>query len=180
MGIRFSAKIKVKHNYKKFDKIIENLPKMLPEVTENVLKSIRGCAIKLEKGHNEEGILVKMIECSTGQVKGKVYADPSKFIGNGVSYSWFEYFGTGTQAEMPHIGTTKHFLESGYSQWFIPINKVDRQLPYPVITIEDMQFYVAKGVKANHFLTDAEFQTREDNIQIIHKGLHEILKEACK
>ena len=38
-----------------------------------------------------------MIDMSTKEVKGRVYADPSKFMTeNGQSYLWFEYFGTRT------------------------------------------------------------------------------------
>ena len=43
-----------------------------------------------------------------------------------------------------------------------------------------MQFYVAHGAKANHFMTDAEFQSRKENIEIAKNKIHEILKEACK
>jgi hypothetical protein len=43
------------------------------------------------------GILVEMVDMSTKEVKGRVYADPSKFMTeNGQSYLWFEYFGTRT------------------------------------------------------------------------------------
>ena len=64
-------------------------------------------------GQNSEGILLEIIDTSTMEVKGKVYADPSKFMtNNGESYLWFEYFGTGQYAEEEHIGKTKHFIES--------------------------------------------------------------------
>ena len=54
MGIKISAKAKVKHNYKKFNKISDMLPQTLPEITKDILKNIRGYAIKFERGHNEE------------------------------------------------------------------------------------------------------------------------------
>lgn len=93
--MKFDCEIKVKHNYKNIDTIIKNLPKTISESIEDVLKNIQGYAIRLEKGHKEDGILVEMIDMSTKEVKGKVYADPSKFMTeNGQSYLWFEYFGT--------------------------------------------------------------------------------------
>lgn len=56
-----------------------------------------------------------MIDMSTKEVKGKVYADSSKFMTEkGESYLWFEYFGTGQYAEQNHIGKTKHFIESRF------------------------------------------------------------------
>lgn len=95
--INFNCNIKVKHNFKNINAIIQKLPQTVKIATEEVLKNIRGYAIRLEKGHNEDGILVEIIDMSTKEVKGKVYADPSKFMTeNGQSYLWFEYFGTRT------------------------------------------------------------------------------------
>ena len=110
--INFNCNIKVKHNFKNINAIMQKLSQTAKIITEDVLKNIRGYAIRLEKGHNEEGILVEMIDMSTKEVKGKVYADPSKFMSNGVSYLFFEYFGTGANAEMEHVGKSKHFMES--------------------------------------------------------------------
>ncbi len=110
--INFNCNIKVKHNFKNINAIMQKLPQTAKAITEDVLKNIRGYAIRLEKGNNEEGILVEMVDMSTKEVKGKVYADPSKFMSNGVSYLFFEYFGTGANAEMEHVGKSKHFIES--------------------------------------------------------------------
>lgn len=179
--INFGCKIKVKHNFKNINTIMQKLPQTAKIITEDVLKNIRGYAIRLEKGHNEEGILVEMIDMSTKEVKGKVYADPSKFMTeNGQSYLWFEYFGTGQYAEQDHIGKTKHFIESGYTEWFIPVNKVGRTLNYPIVTIGNSQFYVAVGSKANHFISDAEFKSRNENTEIARKKLNKMLEECCK
>ncbi len=94
-----------------------------------------------------------MIDLSTKQIKGKVYAKPEEFVAdNGRSYLWFEYFGTGRYAEQEHIGTTSHFIESAYTEWLIPVSKVGRSLNYPIVTINGSQFYLAHGSKANHFL----------------------------
>ena len=175
MGIRLQAKVKVKHNYKNIQKISEGLSKRLPDALEDVLKNMKGYAVRLEKGHNEEGILYELVDTSNNEIKGRLYTDKVK-----MPYAMFEHFGTGQYAEMEHIGQTKHFIESGFTEWFIPVNKVPRPLHYPIITINDMQFYVARGAKANHFMTDAEFQSRNENIQILDNKINEILKEACK
>jgi hypothetical protein len=171
----------VKHNFKNINAIMQKLPQTAKIITEDVLKNIRGYAIRLEKGHKEDGILVEMVDMSTKEVKGRVYADPSKFMTeNGQSYLWFEYFGTGQFAEQEHIGKTKHFIESGYTEWYIPVNKVGRSLSYPIVTINKQQFYVAVGSKANHFIGDAEFESRNENTEIAKKRLDEMLKECCK
>ena len=121
-----------------------------------------------------------MIDMSTKEVKGRVFADPSKFMANGVSYLFFEYFGTGSNAEMEHVGKSQHFIESGFTEWFIPVNKVDRALPYPVINIKGMDFYISHGTKANHFMGDASFKSRDENVEIVKKKLDDMIKECCK
>lgn len=128
----------------------------------------------------KNGILVEMIDMSAKEAKGRVYADPSKFMANGVSYLLFEYFGTGQHAEMEHVGKSKHFIESGYTEWFIPVKQIDRTLNFPIIEIKGMKFYVAHGSKANHFLGDAEFKSRNENIEIVEKKISDMLKECCK
>lgn len=178
--VKINCRVKAKHNYKRIEQLQKKLPDIINESIEKVVKNIQGCAIKLEKGNNKEGILIELIEGSTGKVKRRVYADPSKFMSNGQSYLWFEYFGTGQYAEQDHVGKTKHFIESGYTEWFIPVSKVDRALNYPIVTINDVQFYISHGVRANHFLTDAEFETREDNKEILIKTINDMLKEVCK
>lgn len=47
--IRFDCNIKVKHNFKNINTIIKKLPQTISESVEDVLKNIRGYAIKLEK-----------------------------------------------------------------------------------------------------------------------------------
>lgn len=178
--ISFNCNIKVKHNFKNINAIIQKLPQTAKIITEDVLKNIRGYAIRLEKGNNEEGILVEMIDMTTKEVKGKVYADPSKFMSNGISYLFFEYFGTGANAEMEHIGKSKHFIESGYTEWFIPVSKVEKTLPYPVVNIQGMDFYIAHGTKANHFMADASFKSRNENAEIVEKRINAMLMEVCK
>lgn len=178
--ISFNCKIKVKHNFKNINAIVQKLPQTAKSITEDVLKNIKGYAIRLEKGHNEDGILVEMIDMSTKEVKGKVYADPSKFMSNGISYLFFEYFGTGANAEMEHIGKSKHFIESGYTEWFIPVSKVEKTLPYPVVNIQGMDFYIAHGTKANHFMADASFKSRNENAEIVEKRINAMLMEVCK
>lgn len=72
----FKCEIKVKYNYKKINNIIKELPKLATEITEDILKNIQGYAIRLERGHNQEGILLEMIETSTMTVKRKGICRP--------------------------------------------------------------------------------------------------------
>lgn len=49
MSISFNCNVKIKHNFKNIDTIIQRLPQTTNEFTEDILKNIRGYAIKLEK-----------------------------------------------------------------------------------------------------------------------------------
>ena len=118
---------------------------------------------------------MEIVETSTMTVKGRVHTDK-----NNMPYAMFEHWGTGQYAEMEHTGTTEHFINSGYTEWLIPVNKVERTLHYPIITIKDSQFYLARGVQANHFMTDSEFKTRKENVEIVGKKITQMLKEVCK
>lgn len=86
----------------------------------------------------------------------------------------------GQFAEKEHIGKTKHFIESGYTEWYIPVSNVGRNLNYPIVTISGQQFYVAIGAKANHFLSDGEFKARQENKEIVTKKLKQFFEEVCK
>ena len=52
--INFNCNIKLKNNFKNINTIMQKLPQTAKVITEDVLKNIRGYAIRLEKGHNEE------------------------------------------------------------------------------------------------------------------------------
>ena len=86
----------------------------------------------------------------------------------------------GQFAELPHIGKTKHFIETGFTEWYIPVGKVERTLNYPIVTFGEQQYYVATGARANRFMTDAEFKTRYENKEIVGKALNSMFKEVCR
>ena len=52
--INFNCNIKVKHNFKNINAIMQKLPQTAKIITEDVLKNIQGYAIRLENGHNEK------------------------------------------------------------------------------------------------------------------------------
>ncbi len=141
--VKINCKVKAKYNYKKIQELQKRLPQTIKETIEDIIKTIQGCAIKLEKGHHDNEILCELLDVSNNEIKGRVYADINAF-----PFFLFEHYGTGEFAEMEHIGTTKHFIESGFTEWFIPVSAVERALSYPIVTINDMQFYIAHRCKS--------------------------------
>ena len=132
-------------------------------------------AISLRHGGHNDGIIVEQVDMDTKQVKYRIHTDQNAF-----PYSWFEHYGTGQYAELEHIGTTKHFIESGYTEWFIPVAKVEQPLHYPIVEIQGVQFYIAHGVKANPFLQKAEFEKRGENLESVRSEILNLIKEVCK
>lgn len=77
MGISFKCDIKgLDELDKKMKKIIKEIPKRTGEGLKDLLKNIQGCAIRIERGHNENGILIEMIETSTMEIKRKSFCKP--------------------------------------------------------------------------------------------------------
>lgn len=171
----FSCNIKSKNKLKSISKLEKKIPKILKDITLLVSNNIRNKAIRLERGNNSNGILVELVNVEDNQVISRVYTSTEN-----MPWAMFEHFGTGDFREMEAIGRTKHFLETGGSEWFIPVKKVEKVLNYPIITINGIDFYVAHGVKANHFMTDAEFLTREENKNIVRNKINQLIKEVSK
>lgn len=49
MGVKFGTKINVKHGFKRLDRISNELIKSTSESIEDIIKNIRGYAIRLER-----------------------------------------------------------------------------------------------------------------------------------
>lgn len=158
---------------KKIDYICDNITPSIMKGVQDALKNTQTLAIRLRKG--EGTILTELVNINSGEVKGRVFTDKVNFF-----WAVFLEYGTGQYAQLPHIGTTPTFIKSGYEYWFIPVEKVDKRLYYPIIEIQGQQFYLAHGVEARPFMTPAGIQTREQNVKIIKDSVKSMLKEACK
>jgi hypothetical protein len=62
----------------------------------------------------------------------------------------------------------------------VPGSKVEKALGYPIVNIQGVDFYIAHGMKANHFMGDAGFQSRDENVDIAKKKIEAMLKEVCR
>lgn len=172
--MKLSCEVKVKHNYKNIKAIIDKLPQTIEKGIENSIKGTAEYAIRL-LGTDNNGIVCEMINTETSEIKGRIYTDQNK-----MPWSWFREYGTGTYAQMPHIGNTKHFLETGFEEWYIPVNKVENSLNYPIKIIDGKQFYVAHSVQAKPFMRPAGFERREQNIQDVQREICKMLEQICK
>lgn len=174
--MRFDVKIKgINKLEKKIGSIAKQLPETVNKSIEEIVRDTCQYAIRLRRGNKSDGILFEMVNTDTKQIKWRIYTDQENF-----PFSWYEHYGTGEYAELPHVGISKHFIESGYEEWFIPVDKVNRNLPYKIVVIQGKQFYLAHGVKANPFMQKAEFEMRDNNIDTVQENILKMLQEVCK
>lgn len=170
-----------KNNLKNFEKKMEALIKKLPEATkkgvEDSLKNTQEKALKNKRGSkNKKLIPIELLDFDKGKVVGRVYTDKILF-----SHAPFLEFGTGTEAELPHIGKTKTFIASGYQYWFLPVEKVDRQFsPERIVVIDGQQFYLMFATKPYPFMRPASFSSRQENTELVNERIGKLLMEVLK
>lgn len=159
---------------KKINTIVNNLPNAVEKGLKTASENTRDYAIHI-LGQDNGGIICELVNQDTKEIKSRIYTNQNK-----MPWSWFREFGTGRYAELEHIGKSKHFIESGYEEWYIPVNKVENPLNYPITTIQGKQFYVAHGAKAKPFMTPAGFERRQSNIEDVKNSIEEMLQEVMK
>lgn len=172
--MEIKLKYKIENLEEKINKITKELPKTVEKSIGESIEETAEYAIRL-LGVNDNGITCEMINMKTKEIKGRVFTDQNK-----MPWSWFREFGTGTYAQQPHIGTTKHFLETGYEEWYIPVSKIDNTLHYPIKIINGKQFYVAHSSKAKPFMRPAGFERREKNVEVVQEAICKMLNQICK
>lgn len=162
---------------KKMAKLIKELPNRTKLGLEDSLKNTQEKALKNKRGSKDEKLIpIEVIDFNKNQVVGRVYTDKDLF-----SYASFLEYGTGTEAELPHIGKTKTFIESGFRYWFLPVEKVDRQFsPQRIVVIDGKQFYLMFATKPYPFMRPASFSSRQENADLVNERIGKLLMEVLK
>ncbi len=170
-----------KDSLSNFEKKMETFIKKLPETTKlgvkDALENTQETALKYKRGQKDEkAIPIKIVDFDKYKVVGRVYTDKNLF-----SYASFLEFGTGTKAELPHIGKTKTFIASGYRYWFLPVEKVDKQFsPERMIEINGQHYYIMFATKPHPFMRPAAFSSRQENANLINERIGKLLMEVLK
>lgn len=163
--------------YKKMDTIVNKLPESAKLGVEDSLENTQDKALKNKRGsRNKKMIPVEIIDFNKNQVIGRVYTDKDLF-----SYAPFLEFGTGTEAELPHIGTTKTFIQSGFRYWLLPVEKVDKQFsPERIININGSLYYIMFATRPYPFMRPASMSSRQENADLVNERIGRLLMEVCK
>lgn len=159
------------------DKIVSGLKSAAAAGLESALKDTQQTAIEAKDKavRYPDEILDSEIkvEILGDGLKGKVYTDGERVL--------FVEYGTGTFAELPHIGKTKTFIESNYSMWLLPVDKapVDFGAEHR-ITIGYIDYFVMLPTQPTHFFSTAGFIRRDDNVEAVRRAIIELLKKPLE
>jgi len=166
----------LKSFYKKMENIANNLENSAKESMKESMETIQKLALQYKIGKKDISMIPFTIEAKNGYIKGRLYTDSKTF-----AYASFLEFGTGNFAERPHIGVTKTFVESGYTYWFLPVEKAERDFgSNRIIIIKGKQFYIMYAQQPKPFMRPTGFEGREIALDIFQKNLLKMLKEAIK
>lgn len=163
--------------YKKMEKLIKGLPENTKLGIEDALGNTQEKALDNKRGKKDKKMIpIEIIDFNKNQVVGRVYTDKDLF-----NYAPFLEFGTGTKAELSHIGKTKTFIASGYRYWFLPVDKVDRAFsPERIINIGGELFYIMFATQPYPFMRPASFSSREENANLVDERIGKFITEVLK
>lgn len=162
--------------YKKMENIICNLEPTAEDAMKEIMKEIQTLALQFKVGKKDITMIPFAVEVEGNFIKGRLYTDKKTF-----GFASFMEFGTGTYAELPHIGITKTFIESGYTFWYLPVEKVDRDFgSNRIVVINGKQFYIMYPQQPRPFMRPAGFQGRDIATDILQEKLFKMLKEVVR
>ncbi len=164
--------------YKKMDKIISGLPEATNKGVNLALNNVKDTAIRNKRGTKDDKMfVVEILDFESGKITGQVKTNKDIF-----SYASFLEFGTGTYAQLPHIGTTKTFIDSNYAYWLLPKEKASRPLNNPLVYSEKTgtYFYVMFATRPYPFMRPTAQMTRKESVGYINMQISKLFREVAK
>lgn len=163
---------KLNNLYSKLDKLCTNIKKSAESGLNEATKQTQKYALNKKVGNKEKDKILYEIINDKNTIIGRVYTN--------FKYAPFLEYGTGKFAELPHIGTTKTFVKSGYTYWYLPVEKAERDLPNPTIWVNDQEFYIMFSQEPRPFMRPTAFERKNPNIKLIKQSISDSIKEVIK
>ncbi len=161
--------IKTKSFYKDFQKALND---GINQGMEDTLKHGKEVALSNKRGSKDTDSILYEISNENGSLKGRLYTN--------FDYAMFLEYGTGTKAELEHIGTTPTFIESGYRYWFLPKAVADAKgrefSPQRLININGELFYIMYATQPYPFMRPTAFDLENNIVDIFVKAIEKRLK----
>lgn len=150
------------------DTIAKKLAERAQQGVENALQATQARAQQIARQLLGSGALDEFITVTQDKAEGR--------ITNTHAEAMFIEFGTGTYAELPHIGKTFWFKKSGFAFWYVPkILDPDPQLQNLIDA--DPQFYLAYATPARPIMRTTAIHRRYENAEEIRKELRKLILE---
>lgn len=166
----FSCEIKRKSYTKE---VVSRIESKLPNAMENLMQYAKEVALRNKRGNKDSNLILFEIFVENKEVKGRLYTN--------FDYAMFLEYGTGTEAEMPHIGHTKTFMESGYRYWFLPKEVADSKgkefSPQRLINIKGELFYMMFATQPHPFMRPTAFDLENNATKIFADALREEIRK---
>lgn len=162
----FILKVKHKSNSKE---VIAEIVNNLPNIMERVMVVAQALALQNKRGSSDKNLILYEVQVTSDGIVGRLYTN--------FDYASFLEFGTGTKAELPHIGHTDTFKNSGYRIWFLPVEKARKPLNNRVVTIEGTDFYMMFPTQPYPFMRPTAFMMEEKAKEIIAEELRSVLRK---
>lgn len=148
-------------------KMFDDLRKDLFSSVESVMKYAQDLALKKKRGTKSEMLIPYEIKNEGNKIKARLYTN--------FDYALFLEYGTGTKAELDHIGHTKAFKESGYRYWFLPKAVADSRgaefSPERLINIGGELFYIMFPTEPQPFMRPTATELEENIVKKIIEGM---------
>lgn len=163
---------------KKMNKLIHLLPMATKDGIQSALLNTQEKALENKRGSKDKSLIpIEIVDFSKEKVVGRVYTDKTLF-----SYASFLEYGTGTYAELPHIGKTHYFTKSGYTWWLLPVDKASKKLNNKVVYSEKTRtyYYVMFATRPYPFMRPTAFATRQQNVDLVSECIRKKISEVLK
>lgn len=147
--------------------IIKDVEKKLPSAMEVLMEFAKKEALKNKRGDKDSSLILFEITAKNREVTGRLYTN--------FDYALFLEYGTGTKAEMPHIGHTETFKESGYTYWYLPKDIADAKgLDFSssrLINIKGELFYIMYATQPYPYMRPTAFELENSAAKIFADAL---------
>ena len=177
LDISFDEK-KLNSLYKKLNMMANKLVANTEASLEVIMKNTQKEALNNKIGSKDENKIPYTVEKEAQDVIGKLRTNMPLNNGIYASYAPMIEFGTGKLGELAKLGKTKTFVESGYSYWYLPVEKAPRDFGASrKIMINDKEFYIMYSQSPHPFMRPAGFYLRNNASKLMSNSLREKLRK---
>jgi uncharacterized surface anchored protein len=151
--------------FEDFTKALKNAEGKIPTIAREVVDELSDIGLVDNYASTRKKQVVEL----SNEVRGGIENDNPNVL--------FAEYGTGTKAD-PKAPITynggKHsstYDNTGGAMWYVPTEQVDHDLPYSVVKMGDIEYYLAHGQKAQHKFLEATERMIQSKDEVVRQAL---------